>query len=360
MKKLLLNPFLFALQGIILCSLTACVLTGHDGSEKQKFTNLCEIELLRDPVLAQGITQGYANHLTLAERKDCLSRWENKGITNARWAFWEISEKLYFAHNPKTPVLPNPGEFVWSTADKTKQFRIANGDVRMIFDSGKEWREGGKLNLPEKDGTLPKYGNPYTTWPHFLIGQHFAQDNNPSTVIQDKDKVCPGKYNRLRFNIDIKLNRLLKSSKWDHSKDFIASNHAVFYIAFVVMPTSASQIQDLGKLYILVPAIYSEGDNKHVPNSAPWIGLDQFGDGVYFSGSYPVLRAGAWVHYDIDVKQLIREGLGAAAHKSLSEGKTRLYKPKDYFLACILIGWETWGGFDTDLEFRNLSLKGTQ
>ncbi len=50
-------------------------------------------ELLRDPRFGQGVTQGYANHLPPAERSDCLARWQSRGITDAQWAFWEISEQ---------------------------------------------------------------------------------------------------------------------------------------------------------------------------------------------------------------------------------------------------------------------------
>jgi len=346
---------LLLLTGLAIAQTAFSAVATRGGSEPAS----TEVELLRDPLFSQGVTQGYANHLPPAEREDCLSRWKTKGITDAQWAFWEISEQLHFAHNPETPLLPHPGVFIWSTANKAKQCLIENGDVRMIFDTSKEWREGGNLNLPDKDGKRPKYGDPSTTWPHFLIGQHFAKDNAPLTLIPDDDKLLLSKYSRLRFRIDIKLNRLLKSSAWDHRVDFHAANHAIFYIAFVVMPKSASRMADPGKFYMLAPAIYSEGDNRHVADSLPWLGLDQFGDGVYFSGAQPVLQAGNWVPYDIDVKQLIRDGLSAAAQKAISQGKTRTYRPEEYFLACLLVGWEAWGGFDTDVEFRNLSLRGT-
>lgn len=317
------------------------------------------VELLRDPLFSRGVTQGYANHLSPAERADCASRWHAKGITDAQWAFWEISEKLYFAHNPETPLLPAPGTFLWSTADKAKQCLIENGALRMIFDTGKEWREGGSLNLPDKDGHAPRYGDPATTWPHFLIGQHFAKDNNPATLIPDAEKLSFDKFHRLRFRADIKLHRVLKSSPWDHHADYKAANHAIFYLAFVVMPTKASRVADGGKIYILAPAIYSEGHSQHVQGTLPWVGLDQFGDGVYFSGAQPLLQPGSWVPYDIDVKQLIRESFSAMTQKALAQGKTRTYRPEDYFLACLLVGWEVWGGFDTEVEFKSLSLRGS-
>lgn len=331
--------------------LTAAKMWAEDGKA-------AEVEILRDPGLRQGVTQGYANHLSPAEQADCLSRWTQKGITHAQWAFWEISEQLYFAHHPGNPVLPRPGCFSWTTAKGAKQFHIEEGVVRMRFDTAKEWREGGSLNLPDKEGRKPKYGDPNTVWPHFLIGQHFAKDNAPGTIVPGEEKLGIHSHARLRFGIDIRLNRLRKSSAWDHQQEYGAPNHAIFYVAFVLMPRTSSQLADGGKFYMLVPAIYSEGDEQHVPGSAPWLGLDQFGDGVYFSGAHPTLKAGEWVSYDIDVKQHIREGLAAATRQSIAQKKDRIYRDEDYWLACMLIGWEIWGGFDTDIEFKNMSLRG--
>lgn len=316
-----------------------------------------ETELLRDPAFTQGVTQGYANHLTLFKRAETLSRWQSKGITNAQWAFWEISEQLYFAHNLTTPILSQPGKFMWSTTNQAKQLLITPEGVRFLYDTSKEWREGGRLDLPDKNGNRPKYGDANTTWPHFLLGQHFAKDNKPVAVITESEKLFFDKYQSLRCTVDIRLNRLLKSSTWDHHAEYGAGNHAIFYLAFILMPKSAQRMAETGKFYVLVPTIYSEGDNRHHPGSTPWLGLDQFGDGVYFSGSHPTLQAGKWVSYDIDVKQLVREAMTAATQKSQAQGKARVYRPEDYFAAGFLIGWEVWGGFDTDVEFKNLSVK---
>jgi len=315
-------------------------------------------ELLRDPRFTQGITQGYANHLKPAERAECLARWTAIGITNAQWAFWEISEQLYFAQNPATPLIPKPGSFQWSTTNQAKQCLIENGAVHFLFDTSKEWREGGNLNLPDKSGQRPKYGDPNTTWPHFLIGQHLTGNNQATALIPEADKLLFNKYDQLRLRIDIKLNQLQKSSPWDHRAEYGAKNHAIFYLAFIIMPKTASRMSDAGKFYMLVPAIYSEGDDKHVPGSTPWLGLDQFGDGVYFSDSQPKLKTGNWTPYDIDVKQVIREGLTAAAQRAQTTGLKRTYNTDDYFIAGLLIGWEVWGGFATDIEFKNLTFRG--
>lgn len=319
-----------------------------------------EVELLRDPGFSHGVTQGYANHLPPTERADCLLRWKQRGIGEAQWAFWEISEQQHFAHNPDTPLLPRPRSYVWSTTDKSKQCLIEDGIVRFLIDTSKEWREGGSLNMPDTKGRRPKYGDTSTTWPHFLVGQHFARDNDPATVIPDDEKLLFDKFRQLRLGIDAKLNRLQKSDTQDHRAEFQAANHAIFYVAIVLMPRSASRLAEMGKFYMLVPAIYSEGNERHVPGSAPWLGLDQFGDSVYFSGAQPTLQSGKWVDYDIDVKQLIREGLAAATQKTTTQGKPRTYHPEDYYLGCLLIGWEVWGGFDTDVEFKNLTLRGVR
>ena len=60
----------------------------------------------------------------------------------------------------------------------------------------------------------------------------------------------------------------------------------------------------------------------------------------------------------MDVKQLIREALAAATREARVRGLAQTYRPEDHFIALMLIGWEVWGGFDTDVEFKNLSLFG--
>lgn len=313
-------------------------------------------ELLRDPALSKGVTQGYANQLSPAERTDCLARWTAKGITDARWAFWEISETLYFAHNPATPTRSGPGAFSWSTVDGSKQCLITNGSVRMIFDTRREWREGGTLSLPAKDGTRPRYEHGNTTWPHFLIGQHFAKDNLGS--IPETEKLRFERFDRLRFTLDVKLNHVLKSSEWNHGAEFKAPNHALFNITFMLLPISASSTADRGKVYVQIPAIYAEQDNRHEVKCHTLLGLDQYGEIYYVTGSQPSLQAGSWIRYDADVKQLAREALAAATRESLARGQAKTFVPEDYFLAALLIGWEIWGGFNTDVEFKNLSLRG--
>jgi len=319
-----------------------------------------EVELLRDARFVRGVTQGYANHLSPAERAACQRNWESKGITDAQWLFWEICETLHFADNKATPEVPRRGTYIWSTADKAKQCRIDNGTVRMILDTGKEWREGGRLDQPDREGRIPRYGNPLTNWPHFMLGQHLTGNNDPLAPIPDADKQILNRHRRLRFMASVRLNRLQKSGAWDHREEFGAANHAIFYVGFVLMPRCASRISEHGKFYALAPLIYSEGDGRHVPGSLPWLGIDQFGDAVYFSGAQPTLKIGTWVEYDIDVKQLIREGLAAASQRALRNGWAKTYLQEDYFLAIVLIGWEIWGGFDTDVEFRNLSLRGVR
>jgi len=124
------------------------------------------------------------------------------------------------------------------------------------------------------------------------------------------------------------------------------------------MPASASRVADGGKIYVLIPGIYAEEDNHHEVKFNQWLGLDQYGETVYATGSQPSLRAGSWIHYETDVKQLIREALAAATRESRARGQAKTYVPEDYFLAFFLIGWEVWGGFNTDVEFKNLSLRG--
>jgi hypothetical protein len=320
------------------------------------------VELLRDPELTKGVTGGYANLLSPSEREEANRRWAGKGITGAEWAFWEISGNSYFANNPQNPEVQENGVYRWSTEDGSKQFLRDGGLVRMLYDTSKEWREGGNITWPDETGAKAPYAHrdPATTWPHFLIGQHLTGDNDPSTPLREGDKIFPGRFEDLRFRIDVKLNQVLRLSAKDFTAEHVTPGHALFYLGFGIMPRNTANIKELGKVYLLVPAIYSHGDNRHFDDHLPWTGPDQFGDGVYFSGSFQSLRPAEWVHYDVDVKALVAEGL-AAFDRKVRERQTPLdreYSPDDYFVAFILIGWEIWGDFTTDVEFKNLSMIG--
>lgn len=346
-RSCLLLVALWSLAGAVVASAVEKPRRAQDG-----------VELLRDPTFTRGITQGFANHLKPAERADCLTRWNAKGMRDADWIFWEISEQLYFAHNPATPVVKKPGQFTFTTIGDAKQCSVDDGVVRLRFDSGKDWREGGNLSLPDKSGAKPTYGNPRTTWPHFLFGQQFGRKFTPGWPADAPDLLGATMFERLRFTADVKLNQVVKSSTWDHKPDYGAPNHAIFYIGFMIRPL-VPQGPGRGIYYVLVPAIYSEGDNRHLPQSCPWLGLDQHGEGVYFSGSQPSLQVDTWVRYDIDVKALVREALAVATKDSATKGRFRHFRAEDYGIEVLLIGWEIWGGFATDVEIKNLSLVGT-
>lgn len=58
------------------------------------------------------------------------------------------------------------------------------------------------------------------------------------------------------------------------------------------------------------------------------------------------------------MKELVREGFAAVAQRTAPAPSPRNAAPEDNFIAVLLIGWEVWGGFATDVEFRGVSLRG--
>lgn len=102
--------------------------------------------------------------------------------------------------------------------------------------------------------------------------------------------------------------------------------------------------------YTLVPAFYSEDGATHL-DVAPWLGGDPIGAAVYFSPKHPALQKGTPVRYDVDVESLAAESIAA-----YNKRYTAYVILSDYVLSEILVGWEIWGGYRTEVEIRDLSL----
>ena len=82
---------------------------------------------------------------------------------------------------------------------------------------------------------------------------------------------------------------------------------------------------------------------------------DQFGDSTFFVkfGQGPAINVkplvkNQWTVSYIDVKALSLDVLNKI-NPNLN--------PADYFISMILVGWEIWGSYQTNIEFRNLNLK---
>ncbi len=221
----------------------------------------------------------------------------------------------------------------------------------MSYDTRKEWRKGCNLSLPDGPQNQPRFGDRDTNWPHFLIGQHIEDSSN------SRRELALGKYN-LRWKSSVKLNlstRLgapeCEEGVWADGK---VPNHELFYMAAVLrhknFPQKVGNNINANQIYALIPMFYSEDAIQH-KNPAPWINADQYGNVVYFAPGYSSLSLNKWVNFDIDV-----EGLAIDSLKLLKSTYGENLSIEDYHVNMVLIGWEIWGGYQNQVEVKNLAL----
>ena len=309
-------------------------------------------QLFADPSFALGVQHGWANTYPDAEDTICKSRWaaRSPSLSNASWLFWEIAEKTYFCDNPATPSGSSP--MTYSSSDGSKQFlNYGGGRIGWRIDTAKEWRSGCNLSLPDQNGARPKYGDPATNWPHFLIGQ----DIKDPTDSQGKFRV--GRYSKMLFSGSILLNNSAKTGEQCPGGSWSTSfpNHELFYMTFVLTKTvpSTGGTINANTIFALVPMFYSEDGTSHV-NNAEWIMPDQFGQVVYSSPLYPSLKRGQRVDYSVDAIEILTNAL-----KALKTNYGQSFNTSDYHVSQILLGWEIWGGYSNDVEASALSLTAT-
>ena len=306
--------------------------------------------ILRDPLFARGVRHGNGNTYPGKMDRACRDRWNRRleGLGEAVWRFTEIAEKTYFCENPNTPTL-DKDRLIYESKDRSKRFMIrldGSGTVRYLFDSSKEWRQGCQLNLPNEKAEKPVFGSEHWNWCHFLVGQPLADDHD------EAGKVRFERYGDIRFQARVKLNDIARSGPECEERDGVP-NHALFYIGFVLKRKAWTWTRPR-TFYALVNAFYSkDGENHH--EVAPWLGSDPVHAAVFFSPGYPALVRGTEVDYNVSVKTVANRAITAYNEKH----KTSVLL-EDYTLSGILIGWEIWGGYRTDVEMRGLALNGIE
>jgi len=353
------------------------------------------IELLSDPNFTNGVAVGYANTYpdTPIQNYDhndqnCIQRWGQilPNYTKTKWMFTEISERFFFCDNQTNNPQVNQNSIIYTSPNAgMKQFiSNRNGHIQMIYDTTWEWRGGCNLckSWPEVNPSTPNFGNPLTNWPHFLISQFISPSYTPSqydigqNAIQPSERISLSKYDKLQFSGSFKLNKTNKPDQvfncpagdWKPNSCQESScqqncqyipNHAIFYVAFVLwrnqwnnpMPANTPNV-----VYQLLPLVYTENGVLNIGGENAYLMGDQFGDSTYFAklgqgntAGVRKLTPGVWEIINIEVNQFSTDVL-----KFINPA----LNPNDYFVAAILIGWEIWGGYQTDIEIQSLSLQG--
>lgn len=368
------------------------------------FTNVVNAddgtELFGDPLFSNGVAIGYANTYW-NYNQDCIGRWKSKMpfYGQAKWMFTEISERFYFCDN----VDNNPSfgqnfvNYISPNAGMKKISIDRNGTAHMEFDTSWEWRGGCNLCKPwiGVDSNPPKYGDTHANWPTFLVSQMFSPSYIPSRYpadlrsIPEAERMYLTKYNKVQFTGQFRLNKVDKignsqcpTGDWtpqvtsngvmtfnpctqtcgpNTQACFDVPNHAVFYVAFVLWHNVWKTPQDNSVpnvIYQLLPLVYSEDGVANVGGLTSYIMGDQYGDRTYFAklgdgvtAKAKKLTEGSQTFENVEIN------VGDFSRNILHEINPSI-DPGEYFVSAFLTGWEIWGGYETDVEMRSLSLKG--
>ena len=346
-----------------------------------------EIELLKDPSFSNGVVVGYGNTYPNSLDYACIDRWRNvlPGYDEIKWMFTEVSERFYFCDNGATPEVMADRIVYLSPNYGMKKLTIDReaGTLRMEYDTSWEWRGGCNLCKPwsDVDPSLPRYGDPLTNWPHFLVEQLLSSTYTPGPYFQAPDSIPPEervgleRYQRVEFTGEFKWNSSEKvrpdfncpPGDWKPNsceeevcrEDCeVIPDHAIFYVGFILWRKEfldSSTPDTPNVVYELLPVLYTEDGVVNIGGREEYVMGDQFGDRTFFAklgegvtGEAFPLKRGRWVGSKVEVVEFSKEVLRKINPELV---------PDEYFIAGILIGWEIWGGYRTDIEIRNVSLK---
>jgi hypothetical protein len=264
-----------------------------------------------------------------------------------------VAETTRFCDNPDTPRVGG-GRVIYASKDGAKRFEIdrAAGSVRFVFDTEAEWRNGCNLSLPW-NGAEPRYlGGRAWNWPHFLLSQAIVDPH------AEDGRLRPGRYEEVLLAFQAELLDSAKGKpaqcppgSWGGQR---IPDHCLFYAALVLLRESPRPPEGVSpaRIYALYPLFYSEGGERYDVPLAPWLGDDPAEAAVYFTPNHVCLEQGRAVDVSIDAPGLLEEAVGF-----INARHDAALRPGDYYLESLLIGWEVWGAYRTELRLGGLSLK---
>ena len=322
-------------------------------------------ELLKDASFSNGI-QSWDSPYPFAQT--CQTNWTNRIATlkDTPWKLIEVGEKMLFCNQDNNPsngaqiIYANPMDRGASAGSKQiVDYKNASDGINMIFNSSQEWRGGCSLTKNDElnGNAKPVYAanNGAWDWQHLLLDQKIIDLSDAN------NRLMVNKYNKLTFNVTLKVDSSAKmSSPYYVNGDCPEwKNHALFYVGVVL--DDATHIDDIARrMYVIFPAWQTYDGNNYF-KSGPWLGDDPASAKVYFTGmvgpgaKYEPAALGQERSYSIDLQELAAEGIGGYNQKRAAGIPS--WNIDNYAISDIYIGWEIWGGYDTNVTIKNLSLE---
>jgi len=325
-----------------------------DGRDEMQVT-----EFLSDRRFENGVWPPTNGSNIQGPGKDCLERWDRVLPSTARaaWHFVTVAESTRFCDNPGTPSIGG-GRLVYSSQDGSKRFEIdrKTGEIGFVFDTEQEWRHGCNLSLPQ-DGVEPRYlsGRAWN-WPHFLLNQRI-EDSSAAD-----GKLRPALYHELTLQFEAELVHSAKGKPaqcppgtWGEQA---IPDHCLLYATLVMardeqVHVSCDRVVNPKVIYALYPLFYSEGGTRYDIPCMPWLGDDPADNAVYFTPNHVCLEVGRRMDVLIDAHALARESV-AAINQRHGAGLSA----DGYHIESILMGWEVWGAYRSDIRLSGLSFEG--
>ncbi len=318
----------------------------YDGECKSKDE---EIELLRDTKFEWGLGEFTESNLARAQ-------WCKMPIgQEPAWAVSEIATETHFCQNLPNPKSTEPTIIFESEGGHKKLISYKDGRIKLQLDSSAEEKEGCGI-------TNYKRSPPVLSWIYYGVIQHISIDF--------------ADFEELNFNLDVKLNKFEPNVLRQKCTEYgaIIDRYGGFGIIFLLKREGEGYgpgnlywllIDSCGKHWWEGTDESGEPRNKECSsNSEEYIQSDTFGIPMYHppmdnnitssvDNTHPILKEGQWVNYNVDLKKFAEDGIN---YYNAKYGINM--DLADYQLAHIDLAWEIIGGFDTEIELRNFSLKG--
>jgi len=308
-------------------------------------------QLLREPRFENGVRPPSNGANALGMGADALDRWRKAlpSIADASWRFVTVAESTRLNDNPDTPGVTGE-KTVYASLDGSKRFETdaETGVCRFVFDTEKEWRNGCNLSLPVD-------GHEWN-WPHFLLEQAIVDPN------AEDGKLRLTAYQDLELRFDAELRHSAKGEPaqcppgtWGDQR---IPDHCLFYAALVMTregdrPVGDPDAVNPERIYALYPLFYSNGGERYDEDCVPWLGDDPAHAAVYFTPNHVCIEQRTRFEVPIDAIGLAREAV-AAINQRHAVGLSA----DDYVIGSILIGWEIWGAYQTDIQLSDFSFEG--
>jgi hypothetical protein len=334
-------------------------------------------EMLADRAFANGIQMWngpYDRPDARTWTSDCQARWATRlqlpSKDSTSWIFTEIGERTLLCNESSNPTIDG-GSVIYTNptdrgaavgAKRIVDFTTTTAGVSIAFDSGEEWRGGCGLTAPDElnDAALPVYAdqNGKWNWDTLLLTQVIKDPNDT------QQRLMIDRYHKLTFDITLQMTKSDKvlTPYLDAGECPEWKNHALFYIGFILSDTI--HVADDGKedptrrFYAIFPAWQTYDGTPSSPTE-PFLADDPLGAKVYWTGivgpgrKYGALALGQEKTYSIDLQELAAEAIGGYNQKNAGAS----WSTADYSIRAVEIGWEIWGGYDTEVTVKNPSLK---